>query len=289
MLRNLENKGNPWGAPPNTREDWTKGLDFEVPRVGEGDDFEYLFWVGCAGAFEDRAKKTTRAVATLLHEAGRRLRDPRRGRDLHRRPGPPDRQRVRVPDAGPAERRDAQRGRASRRSSRPARTASTPSANEYGAARRRVRGRAPHPAAGPPGRDRQADPGAAGRRRRSPTTTRATWAGTTGSSPRRARCSARPPPAAPTSPRCRATRGALLLLRRRRRPDVDGGADRQADQRRAGRGGAVHRRADDRGRLPVLPRRCSATASPARRPAARRRDVEVVDVATVLLRSVKRR
>jgi Fe-S oxidoreductase len=69
MLRNLENKGNPWGAPPNTREDWTKGLDFEVPRVGDG-DFEYLFWVGCAGAFEDRAKKTTRAVATLLHEAG---------------------------------------------------------------------------------------------------------------------------------------------------------------------------------------------------------------------------
>ncbi|HEX6970362.1 MAG TPA: (Fe-S)-binding protein [Micromonosporaceae bacterium] len=70
MLRNLENKGNPWGAPQNTREDWTKGLEFEVPRVGEVDDFEYLFWVGCAGAFEDRAKKTTRAVATLLHEAG---------------------------------------------------------------------------------------------------------------------------------------------------------------------------------------------------------------------------
>ncbi|TDC32529.1 (Fe-S)-binding protein [Micromonospora sp. 15K316] len=70
MLRNLENKGNPWGAPQSTREDWTKGLDFEVPRVGEVDDFEYLFWVGCAGAFEDRAKKTTRAVATLLNEAG---------------------------------------------------------------------------------------------------------------------------------------------------------------------------------------------------------------------------
>jgi Fe-S oxidoreductase len=70
MLRNLENKGNPWGAPQSTREDWTKGLDFAVPRVADGGDFEYLFWVGCAGAFEDRAKKTTRAVATLLHEAG---------------------------------------------------------------------------------------------------------------------------------------------------------------------------------------------------------------------------
>ncbi|GIH05878.1 Fe-S oxidoreductase [Rhizocola hellebori] len=70
MLRNLESKGNPWGAPPNTREEWTKGLDFPVPRVGEVDHFEYLFWVGCAGAFEDKAKKTTRAVATLLNEAG---------------------------------------------------------------------------------------------------------------------------------------------------------------------------------------------------------------------------
>jgi Fe-S oxidoreductase len=70
MLRNLESKGNPWGAPPQTREDWTKGLDFEVPRADAGGDFDYLFWVGCAGAFEDRAKRTTRAVATLLHDAG---------------------------------------------------------------------------------------------------------------------------------------------------------------------------------------------------------------------------
>jgi Fe-S oxidoreductase len=70
MLRNLENKGNPWGAPSGGREDWTKGLDFAVPRAGDGADFEYLFWVGCAGALEDRAKQTTRAVATLLHQAG---------------------------------------------------------------------------------------------------------------------------------------------------------------------------------------------------------------------------
>ena len=70
MLRNLENKGNPWGASPRSREDWTKGLDFEVPRATDGGDFEYLFWVGCAGAFDDRAKRTTRAVATLLHQAG---------------------------------------------------------------------------------------------------------------------------------------------------------------------------------------------------------------------------
>src|SRR5439155_4835172 len=70
MLRNLENKGTPWGAAPNTRDDWPRGLDLEVPRVSDGGEFEYLFWVGCRGPFEDRAKKTTRAVATLLPEAG---------------------------------------------------------------------------------------------------------------------------------------------------------------------------------------------------------------------------
>jgi Fe-S oxidoreductase len=73
MLRNLENKGNPWGAPASSRLDWTKGLDFEVPVVGESVEdltsVEYLFWVGCAGALEDRSKKTTRAVAELLHLA----------------------------------------------------------------------------------------------------------------------------------------------------------------------------------------------------------------------------
>jgi Fe-S oxidoreductase len=72
MLRNLENKGNPWGLNNSTREEWTDGLDFEVRRV-EGEipaDVEYLFWVGCAGALEDRAKKVTRAFAELLHTAG---------------------------------------------------------------------------------------------------------------------------------------------------------------------------------------------------------------------------
>jgi Fe-S oxidoreductase len=73
MLRNLENKGNPWGAPQTGRLDWAKGLPFQVPQVGDVEDFEVLFWVGCAGAFEDRAKRTTRAVATLLHEAGVRF------------------------------------------------------------------------------------------------------------------------------------------------------------------------------------------------------------------------
>src|SRR5690349_21756522 len=72
MLRNLENKGDPWGMGGARRGDWMTELDFEVPVVDGkiGDDIEYLFWVGCAGALEDRAKKTTKAIATLLHQAG---------------------------------------------------------------------------------------------------------------------------------------------------------------------------------------------------------------------------
>ena len=72
MLKNLENKGDPWGMGDARRAEWITELDFEVP-VAEGklgDDVEYLFWVGCAGALEDRAKKTTKAIATLLHTAG---------------------------------------------------------------------------------------------------------------------------------------------------------------------------------------------------------------------------
>jgi Fe-S oxidoreductase len=72
MLKNLENKGDPWGMGESRRADWMTDLDFEVPVVDGviGDDVEYLFWVGCAGALEDRAKKTTRAIAQLLHMAG---------------------------------------------------------------------------------------------------------------------------------------------------------------------------------------------------------------------------
>jgi Fe-S oxidoreductase len=75
MLRNLENKGDPWGMGANRRADWIGELDFEVPVVdGKIEpDVEYLFWVGCAGALEDRAKKTTKAIATLLHAAGVRF------------------------------------------------------------------------------------------------------------------------------------------------------------------------------------------------------------------------
>ncbi len=74
MLRNIENKGNPWGMADRGREEWLKNLSFEVRRAEPGSkldvDVEYLFWVGCAGALEDRSKKVTIAFAELLHIAG---------------------------------------------------------------------------------------------------------------------------------------------------------------------------------------------------------------------------
>ncbi|MDT5107675.1 MAG: hypothetical protein QOI25_5188, partial [Mycobacterium sp.] len=74
LFKNLENKGNPWGQNAKDRTNWVDELDFDVPVYGEDVDsfegYEYLFWVGCAGAYEDRAKKTTKAVAELLAIAG---------------------------------------------------------------------------------------------------------------------------------------------------------------------------------------------------------------------------
>jgi Fe-S oxidoreductase len=73
MLRHLEHAGDPWGRGVSARTEWTKGLPFPVRTLDGGqvpDDVEYLLWVGCAGALDDRGQRTTRAVAELLHEAG---------------------------------------------------------------------------------------------------------------------------------------------------------------------------------------------------------------------------
>jgi Fe-S oxidoreductase len=74
LFKGLETKGNPWNMSATARMDWAKDLPFEVRQVGEDvedlSEVEWLFWVGCAGAYEDRAKKTTRAVAELLNMAG---------------------------------------------------------------------------------------------------------------------------------------------------------------------------------------------------------------------------
>lgn len=74
LFKGLENKGNPWNMSSSARMDWAKDLPFDVKVVGDDiedlDSVDWLFWVGCAGAYEDRAKKTTRAVAELLDMAG---------------------------------------------------------------------------------------------------------------------------------------------------------------------------------------------------------------------------
>jgi Fe-S oxidoreductase len=77
-FRNMETAGNPWGQPKSARLDWAKGLD--VPVLGEGandasadgslPEGGVLFWVGCAGAFDDRNRKVVRAMAQLLGQAG---------------------------------------------------------------------------------------------------------------------------------------------------------------------------------------------------------------------------
>ncbi len=65
----MQRVGNPWSASQN-RMAWTEGLDFHVPTVEENPDFDVLYWVGCAGAFDPDGQKTARAIATILHAAG---------------------------------------------------------------------------------------------------------------------------------------------------------------------------------------------------------------------------
>jgi Fe-S oxidoreductase len=78
-FRNMEGVANPWGQPPMTRTDWTKGLPFEVPTVadlaaaGTLEQLEVLYWVGCAAAFDERNRKVARAFATCLDAAGIRF------------------------------------------------------------------------------------------------------------------------------------------------------------------------------------------------------------------------
>ncbi|HET9089493.1 MAG TPA: (Fe-S)-binding protein [Acidimicrobiales bacterium] len=72
MLRNMENQGDPWGLGSSKRTDWLAALDFEVPVVADSipEDVEYLYWVGCAGALDERARKQVESTARMLHRAG---------------------------------------------------------------------------------------------------------------------------------------------------------------------------------------------------------------------------
>jgi len=65
---NLERNGNPWGIGADKRMDWATGHD--VPTLDDKPDAEYLLWVGCAGAYDDRIKKQTLALVDVLKEGG---------------------------------------------------------------------------------------------------------------------------------------------------------------------------------------------------------------------------
>lgn len=66
-LENLETQSNPWGISNNTRGDWAKGLS--VTTMAENSDVEYLFWVGCAGSFDERYKKVSKSIAKIMNQA----------------------------------------------------------------------------------------------------------------------------------------------------------------------------------------------------------------------------
>jgi Fe-S oxidoreductase len=67
-FRNLERSGNPWGVAQESRADW-RGRDLKIPVVEENPDFEVLYWVGCAGAYDPSAQKVARSLAEILDHA----------------------------------------------------------------------------------------------------------------------------------------------------------------------------------------------------------------------------
>jgi Fe-S oxidoreductase len=67
-LKNIEKAGDPWGLGQSARAEWHKGLD--VKHISDKPDAEYLFWVGCAGALDDRNVKVSRATVELMNKAG---------------------------------------------------------------------------------------------------------------------------------------------------------------------------------------------------------------------------
>jgi Fe-S oxidoreductase len=73
-LQSLETTGNPWGQPPQARVEWTRGTSrqepLEIPHISQAPDAEVLFWVGCAGAYDDRNKRVVYDFARLMQMAG---------------------------------------------------------------------------------------------------------------------------------------------------------------------------------------------------------------------------
>jgi Fe-S oxidoreductase len=76
LFENLEAAGNPWRFPRSDRANWAQSLETPVPILGQGvtvDDIDVLYWVGCAGSYDERNQKVARALAGLLQTAGIRF------------------------------------------------------------------------------------------------------------------------------------------------------------------------------------------------------------------------
>ncbi len=69
-LTNIERSGNPWKQGRKKRMAWTAGLQFDVPVMAQVGKADVLWWVGCAGAYDPRNQRVSRALATILHAAG---------------------------------------------------------------------------------------------------------------------------------------------------------------------------------------------------------------------------
>jgi len=69
-FRGMETNGNPWNMSASSRADWAKGLPVATMSQVEGVEVEVLFWVGCAGSYEDRAKRVSKALVEILNAAG---------------------------------------------------------------------------------------------------------------------------------------------------------------------------------------------------------------------------
>ena len=246
MMRNLESRSNPWGVAQSQRADWAEGMD--VPVVN-GAAPEYLYWVGCAGSFDERARDISRAVADLLQRAGVSfaILGPRElcTGDPARRMGNEflfqtlAEQNVETHERG--------RGHQGHREL-PALLQHAP--QRVPAVRRELRGHPPHGAARSAGGGGPAPPDGAGGD--PPRVPRPVLPGAPQPGVRRA---PRRPGRHPRGPHGgdAAPQGTRDVLRCRGSADVDGGRDRQAHQHRTdGRGGGDrcrHRRCG----LPVLP------------------------------------
>ena len=69
-FNHMERAGNPWGMAAEERLAWAKDLPFDVPTLAQKSDPEVLYWVGCAVAFDPRAQKIARSLATIFNSAG---------------------------------------------------------------------------------------------------------------------------------------------------------------------------------------------------------------------------